>query len=903
MLRILPSISTSTATRYGTRILRTNLCKSLSLNNYTGSFRIQQRCQSSALPLEDESPSLPPRTGAAAEIRRLKHLRNVGILAHVDAGKTTVTERMLALTGVVRSAGCVDDGNTVTDYLPAERERGITIQSAAISFDWGWHNNRTGDDLDQNDNVRIQLIDTPGHVDFSVEVNRSVAVLDGAVLIVDAVAGVQAQTETVWRAITRPSWNNHDAFDDDSNQGIPRKQDHAHEPLPCLALVNKMDKEGCHFGKAVESLRKKLPGANPIPIQVPLFKSGSKGGIVAAEGRLPQNIFAVNADDVGAVAGEFMGVVDLIHMRAIVWPEKSGADVNSLVPTVINLLQPETHEPLYPDCQVTQDALNARFELIEAVAEVDGTIEEYYLNDVEPSNAELRAALRRATLAHKAVPVMAGAALKGKGVELVLDSIADLLPSPLDRIPPALHRLDDSTGTQQPEEGSRREKSKVTLGHPLHPSLVALAFKVVHMKGRGGSGDGRVVFARIYSGKLQDRDTIQVVSPPAPGEAPGAPRLERVGGMLELAGGRFDKVEGGVCYSGDVCALIGLKGVVTGDTIVLPPGRKNNKKKGNFSAENVWLAGVASPKPVITVRLEAESAAEQKRLSEALQLMAIEDPSLVVEENEAATLLSGLGELHIEVTMDRLYRDHGLEVMVGPPLVAYRETIKEALESPGGLLEYDRTLGGTRLQGAVHLEIRPREKTSSCLLLTDPIVTVGRKCRDYLGLNPDLTEDELLQKSNIARALIQGCQGAMKRGPLRSVPLANVECHIIDVDAEGGLSALKALPGALQAASANAVTTTLNEYRDSCVVLEPTMSLEITLPNSMVGAVLSDLNSRRGLVGDVIAGEGPHSKSLIRGDVPLVEILGYATNLRSLTGGEGAFTAEYKGHSPHKEIA
>ena len=204
---------------------------------------------------------------SSADIRRLTHVRNVGILAHVDAGKTTVTERMLALAGVVRRPGSVDDGNTVTDYLPAERERGITIQSAAVSFEWGWHNHRTGDDYDANDNVTVHLIDTPGHVDFSVEVNRSVAVLDGAVLVVDAVAGVQAQTETVWRAMTRPSLNNHDST------SLLSPQDHVHEPLPCLALINKMDKEGCHFRTAINSLRHKLPGANPIPTQMPLFRS------------------------------------------------------------------------------------------------------------------------------------------------------------------------------------------------------------------------------------------------------------------------------------------------------------------------------------------------------------------------------------------------------------------------------------------------------------------------------------------------------------------------------------------------------------------------------------------------------------------------------------------------------
>lgn len=885
-----------------------------------GSVPIQRFKSSSAAQIEeidiDSSPSAKRNPELAAEIRRIVRLRSIGTFAHVDAGKTTVTERMLALAGVVRSAGNVDDGNTVTDYLPAERERGITIQSAAISFDWGWHNSvpthnhhsSDDDDYEQNDHVRVQLIDTPGHVDFSVEVNRSVAVLDGAILVVDAVAGVQAQTETVWRAITRPSWNNHALVNDDTPQS---RQDHGHEPLPCLALINKMDKDGSHFGKAMQSLREKLPGANPIAIQLPIFRRGFGGPSsskdtlkIGMNDPLPSNLVAVPPEELHSMNGEFVGVVDLIHMRAIVWPDnKTGvADVENCIPSVVNLLRPESHEPLYSDCKVTQEAVKARMNFIEDLANVDPAIEEYYLNEEEISNAELRLALRRATLAHAAVPVLAGAALKGKGVEPLLDAVADLLPSPLDRMPPALNSLCEEGST--PMLPATTPSKQITLGHPLHPSLLALAFKVVHMKGRGGSGDGRVVFARVYSGQLRDRESIQVVSPPAPGEAPKKPREERIGGMLELAGGRFDNIEGGICMSGDVCALVGLKTVVTGDTIVLAGdwGSAGGKgKKSKRSQDVVCLAGVSSPKPVITVRLEAETSGEQQRLSEALQLMSIEDPSLIVEETDSSTLLSGLGELHIEVTLDRLYREHGLEVMVGPPSVAYRETIKETIETPGGLLEYDRTIGGTRLQGAVHLVMSPighGEKKSSCVLLSDPVVTVGPKARDFLGLNMDLPEEELLKKNDLARALIRGCQGALKRGPHKSVAMANLVCHVENVDAEGGLSALKALPGALQAASANAVAAALRDNKDSCTVLEPTMSVEITLPNDMVGGVLSDLNGRRGTVSDVIVGEDAQAKSLMRGDVPLVEILGYANSLRSLTGGEGAFSAEYKGHSP-----
>jgi elongation factor G len=375
-----------------------------------------------------------------------------------------------------------------------------------------------------------------------------------------------------------------------------------------------------------------------------------------------------------------------------------------------------------------------------------------------------------------------------------------------------------------------------------------------------------------------------------------------------LSGGRFGNLENGSCQSGDVCALVGLKSVVTGDTIVAMPNRKTASlsSKSRNGSDVVWLAGVSSPKHVLKVRLEAESSTEQKRLSEALRLLAIEDPSLVVEETDASTLLSGLGELHIEITLDRIYREFGLRVLVGAPTVTYRETIMTTLQTQG-LRNYDQSIGGTRLQASVGLVIEPAWKNelscdTDCMVLADPIVTIGPSVKEYLNLDPDLADEELVLKSEPMKALVHGCQGALRRGPLGPHPLANVHCHIVDIDAEGGLAALQALPGALRAAAAHAVNSTLLENEKHCSILEPRMSLEVILPNDMVGSVLSDLTgNRRGLVGNVAVGDdsrGTTGKALIRGEVPLVEILGYANSLRSLTCGEGAFTAEYKGHSP-----
>lgn len=779
---------------------------------------------------------------------------------------------------------------------------------------------------------------SPGHVDFSVEVNRSVSVLDGAVLVVDSVAGVQAQTETVWRAMTCPTFNNHERTLS-IKQGQETKVGHGHghgghEPLPCIAMVNKMDKEGCDFGYAIKTLKYKLPGANPIAIQIPLFRVGSSGD---GAGELCGNVIAVPATEkMSSINGHFVGVVDLIEMHAIIWPDVDSSlvgNVEDCVPSIHKLLEDDDNstqkKPIYypGNSNVTEAALLARSELVAALADQDESMEEYFLMEEDPSNEEIRSALRRATLLRKVLPVLTGAALRGKGVEPLLDAVADLLPSPMDRQAPALIEQDDEQWARSSSRGNKKsitsttDEKKIQLGHPLHPSLLALAFKVVHMKNRGGSGDGRVVFARVYSGQLSSQDVLKVISPKIPGESATKPRVERIGGMLELAGGRFNNLKDAVFKSGDVCAMIGLKSVVTGDTLLLSDqgNSSNSKKKGkqkrkkdddifDLNVKNVSLAGVTSPKPVLTVRIEAESSEQQVKLTNALALLVVEDPSLKVQETESATLLSGLGELHIEVIVDRLRREHGLNVWIGKPAVEYRETISDVIET-SGLMNYDRTIGTTRMQASVHLRMEPLisldniPSDTSCSLISDPIITIGEEVREYLDLDSEAPVSDLVLQSDIISALVSGCLGAMKRGPKSSYALANVRCHIIDIDTEGGAAALHAMPGAIQAASSSILSSMLSEQKDNCSVLEPTMSVEITAPTDMVGSILSDITSRRGTVGEVVMGDNLEmqnflqSKALIHGEVPLVEILGYASALRSLTGGEGAFSAEYKGHS------
>ena len=513
-----------------------------------------------------------------------------------------------------------------------------------------------------------------------------------------------------------------------------------------------------------------------------------------------------------------------------------------------------------------------------------------------------------------------------------MDSIAELLPSPLERLPPNitqetllkskkkekrknkknLTNSDNHSSTTQFIDYSSRESScfltSSPLGHPLNKNLVAFAFKVLHMKGKG-SGDGRVVFARVYSGNLKAKSVLKVFSPSSSG-MPSNSRKERISSLLEISGGKFTNLEYGMCESGEVCALVGLKSVVTGDTLVMASDNMIGYKKDSQPLGNICLAGVASPEPVLTVRLEAATSADEKNLLEALSLLVVEDPSLEVKQDESsAILLSGLGELHIEVIIDRLRNEFGIDLEVGSPAVEYKETIISEIETEGGLLNYDRTIGDKRFQAAIHLLLEPiikkPESSSDVLELVDIDIQVHDRVRDYLDIDFDASVDELVLLDEVVASIVNGIKGSLKRGILGPYPVANVRVHVLDVDCAGGASYMYENPGALRASAANAIAHMLSsDHGTKCVVIEPRMRVEIYVPESMVGVVLSDLNSRRGTVGNVIIGDNNEMntapeqvKAFITSTVPLVEMLGYANGLRGITGGEGSFTAEYKGHS------
>ncbi|CAL9609766.1 elongation factor G [Streptomyces sp. enrichment culture] len=662
-------------------------------------------------------------------------VRNLGILAHVDAGKTTVTERILYATGTTHKRGEVHDGTTVTDFDPQERDRGITIFAAAVSCAWDGH--------------RINLIDTPGHVDFADEVERSLRVLDGAVAVFDAVAGVEPQSESVWRQAER--------------HGVPR-----------IAFVNKLDRAGADLDRAVDSIRERLHPA-PLVVQLPI---GRENG--------------------------FTGVVDLVRMRALLWPDGADRPVESAVPS-----------------DLREEAVRRRRALEEAVAERHPAALEEFCDRETLSAATLAAALRDLTRGGEGVVVLCGSAYRNRGIEPLLDAVVAYLPSPLD-VPPVRGEHD----------GAERERP----ADPAAP-LAALAFKV------HATATGRLTFLRLYSGTIEKGDTVW---------DPTARRTERIGRILRVQADRHAPLERAV--AGDIVAVVGLKSARAGSTLCAPD-------------DPVVLEPPGVADPVVSVAVEARASRDTGRLASALARLAEEDPSLRVrtDAETGQTVLSGMGELHLEVAVEKLRRELGLEVNVGRPRVSYREAVVRGVS--GLVFRHVKQDGGAGQFAHVVLDVEPLDGTGFAFRSA---VVGGRVPQEYV------------------RAVEAGCRDALAEGPLGGHPVTGLRVTLTD-----GATHVK---DSSESAFRTAGRLGLREALRACalVLLEPVAEVTVTAPEDAVGGVLGDLAARRGRVTgqDTRAGA-----AVVTATVPLVELFGYATRLRGRTQGRGTFTARPTGYA------
>lgn len=668
----------------------------------------------------------------------LTHVRNIGIVAHIDAGKTTTTERILFYTGKIHKTGEVHEGDTTTDFMVQEKERGITIQSAAISCTWkDW---------------AINIIDTPGHVDFTMEVERSLRVLDGAVCVFCAVGGVQPQSETVWRQANR--------------YHVPR-----------VAFVNKMDRMGADFGRVVEEIRTKLR-ANAAPVELPIGKE---------EG--------------------FQGVVDLLEMKGIVYDEASEGKTFTVgeIPAALK-----------------DDAELARAELCEKIADLDEGVMEAYLEKGDLTADELRAAIRRQVVAGAFVPVLCGTAFKDKGIQPLLDAIGLYLPAPTDR-PPV-----EATDLKSGEKVTRRQD-------PAEP-LAALVFKIAT-----DPYVGRLYFVRVYSGVLKKG---------ANAFNPRTKKRERIMKIVRLFADQ--QIEVDHLAAGDIGALVGLKECTTGDTLCA-------------EMKPLYLERITAPQPVMFLAIEPKSGADKDKLVDSMEQLAAEDPTCQVRQDEETgqTILSGMGELHLEILVDRLKREFKCAANVGKPMVSYVETVTAPAVKA---FTFDRELGGKRHAVTLAIEIRPLERGKGVQ------VDVSRDFRNTL---PD---------PKLADVVVQGLRdgvatGVLARFPMTDLAVCAVRCTLVDPEISDEIAFRSAaVMGFREAAEAAAP-----EF------LEPIMKLEITTPPESVGEVLGDLNARRGTVLDM---EQRGDMQIVHARVPMAQMFGYSTAIRSLTKGRASYSME-----------
>ncbi|HKS93250.1 MAG TPA: elongation factor G [Gammaproteobacteria bacterium] len=675
----------------------------------------------------------------------IERYRNIGIMAHIDAGKTTTTERILFYTGVSHKIGEVHDGAAVMDWMEQEQERGITITSAATTCFWKG--------MDHNlPEHRINIIDTPGHVDFTIEVERSLRVLDGACAVFCAVGGVEPQSETVWRQATK--------------YGVPR-----------LAFVNKMDRAGANFFRVYKQIRERL-GATPVPIEIP-----------------------IGAEE------NFKGVVDLVKMKAIYWDDSTqGMRFEEQdIPAELQAQAKEWHD-----------------KMVEAAAEGSDALMHKYLEGQELSAEEIHQGLRARTIRNEIVPMLCGSAFKNKGVQMMLDAVVYYLPAPAD-IPAVKGHLDDKDSS--PAERHPRDDEPFS----------ALAFKIM-----SDPFVGTLTFFRVYSGVLNSGDTVY---------NPIKSRKERIGRILQMhANDRREIKE--VC-AGDIAAAVGLKDVSTGDTLTDPD-------------KVIILEKMEFPEPVISVAVEPKTKADQEKMGIALQKLAQEDPSFRVhtDEETAQTIISGMGELHLEIIVDRMKREFKVEANVGKPQVAYRETIRASVESEG---KFIRQSGGRGQYGHVWLKLEPQP--------------AGKGYEFVNGIVGGVVPKEYIP------AVDKGIQEQMKNGVLAGYPVVDVKVTIFD----GSYHDVDSNEMAFKTAGSMGFKEGCKKARP--VLLEPIMKVEVVTPEDFMGDIIGDLNRRRGIVQGT---EDAPAGKIVRAEVPLAEMFGYATSMRSATQGRATYSMEFE---------
>jgi len=672
----------------------------------------------------------------------LEKYRNIGIIAHIAAGKTTTTERIMFYTGLTHRIGSVDDGTTVTDWMVQERERGITIVSAAVSAEWKGY--------------QVNIIDTPGHIDFTAEVQRSLRVLDGGVVVFDAVQGVEPQSETVWRQADR--------------YGVPR-----------ICFVNKMDRVGASYERTIETIVDRL-GANPIAMQVPI-------GFEAT----------------------FKGIIDLLSMKAIIWEDDLGKE-----PKITDI-----------PSDLVETANEARAKMVERIAELDDDLTMKFLEAQEISVDEMKVALRKGVIANKAYPVFCGSSLKNKGVQVMLDAVVDYLPSPADI--PSIKATEPGNPENQFELPTQDDTP-----------LSALVFKIVT-----DPYVGRLAYIRVYSGVLSQGQTVQ-------NSTKG--RKERIGRLLRMhADHREDITE---IRAGDIGAVLGFKESFTGDTLC--------------DSKSLVLESISFPEPVISIAIEPKSSSDQEKMGEALRKLAEEDPTFRVrsDENTGQTVIAGMGELHLDIIVDRLLREFKVQANVGAPRVAYRESITKPVKEVN--YKYAKQSGGKGQYGHVVFALEPGERGSG--IVFENKIVGGAIPKEYIP------------------AVEKGFKEASESGVLAGYPVVDLKITLFD----GSFHEVDSSEMAFKLAAS--IGFKEGVHKGNPILLEPMMKVEVVVPEEYLGDVMGQVNSRRGLIQGMDV--RPGNAQAIRAMVPLAEMFGYATQLRSATQGRGVFSMEFDHYAP-----